>query len=153
MRTVKKIFLGVVLSLALVVNLGGICANAMESTEEQADIFGIDVYETDDVVPYTSEVSLYYNATAGGHYLGKFTASSSIVQLKFWAPNVGRAAIYFRTGSKTGPIHKTIITPAAGETSATLTSTFSVTRGTTYYIIVKPYGDFVQTKGHLEITY
>lgn len=30
MRTIKKVFLGAVLSLALAVNLGGISANAME---------------------------------------------------------------------------------------------------------------------------
>jgi len=153
MTTVKRVFLGAALSLALAVNLGGISVNAMESTEEQEDVSGFDVFETDEAVLYSSTVSFSYNADRTGDYLGKFRASSTIVQLSFSAPNIGRAAIYFRTGSKTGPIHKTIITPAAGETSATLYSTFSVKQGTIYYVTVKPYDDFAQTEGYLKLIY
>ena len=153
MKTIKKVFFSVVLSLALAVNLGGTSANAMEGTEEQDDIYGIDVSEADDAVPYMSTVSFNYDATRNGQNLGKFTASSTTVHLTFSAPIVGRAEFRFLEGSSNGPIYKKITTPVAGTTSAVLTTTISVTQGTTYYIFVYPIDDFVQTRGYLQMRY
>jgi hypothetical protein len=85
--------------------------------------------------------------------LGRFTANSSTVRLSFGASTDGQAAIHFRTGSSSGPIHETIIPPAEGTTGSTLSTSFSVTAGTTYYITVEPTADYIHTAGSFTITY
>ncbi|MBQ8904952.1 MAG: hypothetical protein IJY85_01120 [Ruminococcus sp.] len=145
----RRILAAVMATATMATGVGSLTANAESlPAEETMEIILIDEATA---TPYAS-VPMSYDCSSEV-YLGKFKANSSTVRLSFGASTDGQAAIHFRTGSSTGTIHETIIPPAEGTTGSTLSTSFSVTAGTTYYITVEPTGGYIHTEGSFTITY
>lgn len=146
----RRILAAVMATATMATGVGSLTANAESLPVEET--MEIVLVEDDMIAPCSTTVTKTYN-TSSSQYIGKFVASSTTVKLSFGDSDVGQAAIHFRTGSSTGTIHETVIPPAEGTTSTTLSTSFSVTKGTTYYITVEPANGFLSTSGSFTITY
>ncbi len=149
MFKMKKIA-AIVTAVVMAASIGSITASAEPlPVEEPIEI----VLTAGDVaIPYSSTIPVSYNCSSVQD-LGRFVASTSTVYLEFGEPSVGAVAIKFHTGSADGPVIKTILPPPAGTTATTLRTSFSVTRGTTYYITAEPTSGYLSTRGSFTITY
>jgi hypothetical protein len=155
MKNVKRKIAAIILAATtLAVGTTGLSASAEEAIVDDYSILSVCDDSDGEIVLYSTSGSFSYNCTSQSpHKIGKVVASGTSIKFTFTSSTVGQAAIEVRTGSYTGKIVGTIITAAAGNTTTTLTSYVSVTKGTTYYIVVRTAGDYAQSTGSFMMTY
>ncbi len=154
MTKIKKVAAGILAAVSLAACVGGMSASAAELHEVSMSEYTACNSNSDEVSTYSTTGHFSFNVTSGNvQNIGKVVASSDSMTLYFSSPSVGQATIRIRTGSYYGSIYKAYTTPAAGNTTTTISMPFSVTKGTTYYIQVVPAGGYAQTVGSFSLKY
>ena len=101
-----------------------------------------------------ASTSVSFNCTQGSvSNVGRFTATQNNVTFTLYPCTVGAAVIKIHTGSYSGPVVHSFTLPAQGASTPTITSSFSATVGTSYYITAEVYGGYIQSSGTFYITY
>lgn len=101
-----------------------------------------------------ADTSVYFSCSqSSASNIRAFTATKNTVTFTHKPCTVGAAVIKIHTGSFTGPVVHSFTLPVQGASVPTITSSFSATVGTTYYITAETYGGYAQGSGHFYMTY
>lgn len=142
----KRILSSLIAAVMLIVSMNCLSVCAIETNHSASGVTSV-------VESFSSRASgtFSFNVTSLTRY-GKFVASKSTVTASFSNCSTGAALVRIRQGSYTGTEVGNFIVPA-GSGYPTLYSNISVSKGTTYYITIEPYDDFIQGIGSFTLSY
>lgn len=145
MRKFKRMIVCVMTAVMTMSCMPGVSVLAGESETTMAEEMAV---ENNSVARAVASYYYDYDCTSYTR-VGHATTAGTTMTLIYNAPTKGKVKITVKDSS--GNIIRTILPPAAGTTANTLSTTFGVSKGKTYYFYTEPTGANYRTAGSFRV--